>query len=79
MSQTPAAESRRRSDTPITLTYSDGTEAARPPERAPAPNLEVSVTTEPPAPYKHGEVIRFWTRRAVDVRPGTPTPSTAMP
>jgi len=60
MSQTPAAESRRRSDTPITLTYSDGTEAARPPERAPAPNLEVSVTTEPPAPYKHGDVIRFW-------------------
>jgi len=60
MSQTPAAESRRRSDTPITLTYSDGTEAERPPERAPAPNLEVSVTTEPPAPYKHGDVIRFW-------------------
>jgi uncharacterized repeat protein (TIGR01451 family) len=67
VSQTPPAETRRRSDTQITLNFSDGSAAETappppppPPVPSPAPNVRVSVTTEPSPPYKTGDVVKFW-------------------
>ena len=67
VSQTPPAETRRRTDTQITLNYSDGRAAGPappppppPPVASPAPNARVSVTTEPSPPYKTGDVVKFW-------------------
>jgi hypothetical protein len=59
VSQTPAADTRRLSDTPIELNYSDGNAAAPDFVPEPVPNLSVSVRAEPSAPYQRGAVVKF--------------------